>query len=132
VRAIQAKGKTVVLTTHYMEEAYLLCDELLLMDRGVIIAEGSPQSLLKTHFDGVTIELPVADFAPMREKLDRALVNVEWTAHVKESSVEIPTKNVTAVLSELGGSGVTLERMRIRERTLDDLFLALTGKDLRT
>src|SRR3970282_3030014 len=64
VRSIKSQRKTIVLTTHYMEEAYALCDEIAIMDRGRIIAQGTPEALLLEHFEGVWLELPRAAFAP--------------------------------------------------------------------
>ena len=58
VRGIKAEGKTILLTTHYMEEAYELCDTIAIMDHGRIIAQGSPQALLQEHFNESVIELP--------------------------------------------------------------------------
>ena len=59
IRDIKAEQKTVALTTHYMDEAYQLCDEIAIMDRGRIIAQGSPQQLLKSHFENSVISLPL-------------------------------------------------------------------------
>jgi ABC-2 type transport system ATP-binding protein len=61
IKQIKAKEKTVVLTTHYMEEAYVLCDEIAIMDHGKIIAQGTPNQLLADHFDDVVLELPIKD-----------------------------------------------------------------------
>jgi ABC-2 type transport system ATP-binding protein len=58
VRLIRKRGKTIVLTTHYMEEAYELCDTIAIMNNGKTIAEGSPNELLKTHFRGIAIRIP--------------------------------------------------------------------------
>ena len=66
IRSIKAERRTVLLTTHYMEEAYFLCDVIAIMDRGRIIAEGSPSRLLKEHFDDVVLELPREDSAASR------------------------------------------------------------------
>lgn len=125
VQAIKARGKTIVLTTHYMEEAYLLCDQILLVDRGILIAEGAPRTLLQSHFNGVTIEIP-------KSSSPKSLKDLKLTFEVHEQGdyFEIPTAKVTSVLLELHASGVSLEGLRIRERTLDDLFLALTGKEI--
>ena len=103
-RSIKARGKTILLTTHYMEEAYALCDEVAIVDRGRIIAQGSPDSLLKTHFDGVVIEL---------------------------EGTEIMTNDVEKTLDGLRAEGRSLAHLRVRPRTLEDLFLALTGRELR-
>ena len=103
-RSIKARGKTILLTTHYMEEAYALCDEVAIVDRGRIIAQGPPDALLKEHFDGVVIEL---------------------------EGEEIMTNDVEATLDGLRAAGRSLAHLRVRPRTLEDLFLALTGRELR-
>jgi ABC-2 type transport system ATP-binding protein len=124
VGAIKAQGKTIVLTTHYMEEAYILCDEIAIMDRGKIIAQGSPRALLAAHFNDVILQLPKRDFPLAPEHLAFAV-----TQH--EDTVEISTDDVNGVLQELLARGVSLAHLRIRARTLEDLFLELTGRELR-
>jgi ABC-2 type transport system ATP-binding protein len=126
IREIKARRTTVLLTTHYMEEAYELCDEIAIMDQGRIIAQGSPQALLKAHFDAVAILLPAADL----EHAGAGLRDLS-AVPVREGLVEIQTSSVEQTLRRLLESGVPLQRVRIREQTLEDLFLALTGKDLR-
>ena len=66
VQSIKARRKTIILTTHYMEEAELLCDEIAIMDRGRIIAQGTPRDLLREHFAEVMLELPRQDFPAAR------------------------------------------------------------------
>jgi len=123
VRDIKAQGKTILLTTHYMEEAYVLCDEIAIMDRGRIIAQGSPDALLKAHFEAVVLTLPKADFDPPAEFAHALLDAGElW---------ELSTREVPVALTALEGAGAGLQRLRIRERTLEDLFLELTGRELR-
>jgi len=124
VRNIKARGKTVLLTTHYMEEAYELCDEIVIMDRGRIIAEGSPDALLAAHFSDVVLQLPREDFTAAAEALP-------LTVYCGDDTVEILTCTVTDTLRALLDVGVSLDRLRVRSRTLDDLFLELTGKELR-
>jgi len=124
VRSIKARGKTVLLTTHYMEEAYELCDEILIMDRGRIIAEGSPDALLAAHFSDVVLQLPRRDFTAAAEALP-------LTVFCEDDTVEVLTCTVTETLKQLLAAGVSLDRLRVRSRTLDDLFLELTGKELR-
>ena len=58
IEGIKQAGKTILLTTHYMEEAYRLCDEIAIVDRGKIIIEGKPDDLLKEHFSSTVIRLP--------------------------------------------------------------------------
>ena len=59
IEDIKQAGKTILLTTHYMEEAYRLCDEIAIVDRGRIIAQGIPDELLKQHFPAAVVRLPV-------------------------------------------------------------------------
>ena len=124
IRTVKARNKTVILTTHYMEEAYFLCDTIAIMDHGRIIAMGSPAQLLREHFEDVILELPREDFA-----LDRAQVPFQVLEGAEQ--VEISTSNVDATLKYLMDSQVPLKRLRIRPRNLEDLFLELTGKELR-
>ena len=124
IREIGERGKTVVLTTHYMEEAYELCDEILIMDHGKIIAEGTPDSLLAKHFNDVVVQLPAAD---LPEDFDSKGMEVLRA----NGSVEILTSDVNAVMEALMASHVSLKNLKVRQRTLEDLFLELTGKELR-
>ena len=122
VHDIKAEGKTVVLTTHYMEEAYELCDEIIIMDHGKIIAQGTPQNLLAQHFTDVVVLLPKTDLADK----DLSIPVLE-----NGDNCEILTRNIDQTIQQLIDAGVSLARLRIRERTLDDLFLQLTGNELR-
>ena len=125
IRSIKAEGRTVLLTTHYMEEAYELCDVIAIMDSGRIIAEGPPSRLLEDHFDDVVLELPREDFRG--EPADFPLPVL-----VASDRIEISTGDVEGALQALLGRGVPLKRLRIRPRNLEDLFLELTGRELRT
>ena len=119
---IKREGKTLLLTTHYMEEAYALCDEIAIMDHGHLIARGTPKALLAQHFDEKVLELPA-----------RLLEGRRWSfpVHVGESGAEIHTREVNQVLAELIGAGVDLTELHQRPPSLEDLFLELTGTALR-
>ncbi len=125
IERIKAEDKTIVLTTHYMEEAYLLCDTILIMDHGHIIAQGSPAKLLKEHFSDVILSLPRSVWSPALGAACPFLV-LEL-----EDSIEISTADVDAAIRWLGEQAVSLAGLRIRPRTLEDLFIELTGKELR-
>jgi ABC-2 type transport system ATP-binding protein len=129
IRKIKQQGSTILLTTHYMEEAYELCDEVAIMDRGVIIAQGAPDALLKQHFQGVAIQMPREDFdrAQWRDETHRTALQ----PFAMEDQVEIQTGNLDETLRVLLDAGTPLSRIRIREQTLEDLFLSLTGKEIR-
>jgi ABC-2 type transport system ATP-binding protein len=125
IRSIKAERRTVLLTTHYMEEAYFLCDTIAIMDQGRIIAEGQPSRLLKDHFEDVVLELPREDFRG--ETADFPLPVL-----VANERVEISTSDVERALRALLDRGVPLKHLQIRPRNLEDLFLELTGRELRT
>jgi len=121
---IKSRDTTIILTTHYMEEAHILCDEIAIMDQGQVIAQGSPEALLKNHYDDVILQLPSAEFPD-------ALVHIPHKLMKTQELVEISTVDVSETLRQLAGHDVPLNHLRIRPRNLEDLFLELTGKDLR-
>jgi ABC-2 type transport system ATP-binding protein len=125
IQSIKARKKTIVLTTHYMEEAELLCDEIAIVDRGRIIAQGSPRRLLTEHFAEVMIELPKQDFPARARSLPLRIIDTP-------ERIEITTDDLDATLRTLIDAHVPLADLRIRPANLEDLFLKLTGKDLRT
>ncbi len=126
VQSIKAEHKTLVLTTHYMEEAYELCDEIVIIDRGRIIAQGSPRALLKKHFDSAVISLP-ANEIPAAMEQDGSL-----TLHRRNGQVEILSEDINSTIRHLIEFSVSLSHLQVRSRTLEDLFLELTGKELRS
>ena len=120
---IRAEGRTIVLTTHYMEEAELLCDMLAIIDGGRIIEQGAPAALLEKHYGHTLVTL------------DRTA----WPAgmpfsephHFEDDTVVIETRNVPATLSALAASPAALDSLRVKRPTLEDLFIKLTGHRLR-
>jgi ABC-2 type transport system ATP-binding protein len=124
IRMIKAQGKTIVLTTHYMEEAYELCDEIAIMDRGRFIARGTPEQLLRDHFGSVILQFPNEDVAGRLKGFPAPVVQ-------RDSEVEVQTSDVDGIVKLLLERGVPLSRMKMRSWNLEDLFIALTGKDLR-
>ncbi|MBV9343998.1 MAG: ABC transporter ATP-binding protein [Gammaproteobacteria bacterium] len=124
VQSIKARRKTIILTTHYMEEAELLCDDIAIMDRGRLVARGAPRQLLHEHFAAVLLELPRQDFPAQARELP--LTVIEGTERV-----EISTHDLDGTLRLLLQAQVPLARLRIRPANLEDLFLELTGKELR-
>jgi ABC-2 type transport system ATP-binding protein len=124
VESIKARRKTIILTTHYMEEAELLCDEIAIMDRGRIVAQGPPLKLLREHFAEVLLELPRADFPAAARTLPLQLID-------SRDLVEITTHDLEGTLRTLLEAQVPLTNLRVRPPNLEDLFLELTGKELR-
>ena len=124
INDIKAEGKTIILTTHYMDEAYTLCDEIAIMDHGKIIAQGTPKVLLAENFNDVILQLPEIEL----QNVDLSSL----TTYRSNGHIEITTCDVNKIISMLIENNVSLSQLQIRHRTLDDLFLELTGKDLRT
>jgi ABC-2 type transport system ATP-binding protein len=107
-----------------MEEAQLLCDEIVIVDHGRIIAQGAPQTLLREHFKAVLLELPGEDWTPAARGLGVSFFEAA-------GRVELTTNDLEGTLRTLMQAGVSLAHLSIRPPNLEDLFLELTGKDLR-
>jgi ABC-2 type transport system ATP-binding protein len=122
VENIKADGKTVVLTTHYMEEAEILCEEIAIMDQGRIVAQDNPESLLRANFQGVIISVPFDDTDG----------SVPDGARVRNGKLEIETEDIEASLRTLLSHNISLEGLNVHTADLDDLFLKLTGSSLRS
>jgi ABC-2 type transport system ATP-binding protein len=124
VKRIREDGTTIILTTHYMDEAQVLCDEIAIMDGGKIITQGSPMALLHRQYSNAIIELPIADVSGDLTAIDHRVLETQGL-------IEIATNDVNASLQALSKSVVGLNRLRIRQPNLEDLFLDLTGHSLR-
>lgn len=132
VEGFRARGLTVLLTTHYMEEAERLCDRVAIVDRGKIIALGSPRALVASLGAEHVLEIET-EKTPDLDRL-RSLPSVEslrsadgtLSLTVREVHVAVP-----AVLGELDRQGLPLTRMTTHHATLEDVFVTLTGRHLR-
>ncbi len=123
IEGIKQAGKTILLTTHYMEEAYRLCDQIAIVDHGKIIIEGNPDELLKKHFQSSIIRLPqrsVADSAKLPDEIQ-----------LVDNQYELFTDDVPGSIAMLEKLGFSLSDCQISAPTLEDLFLKLTGHALR-
>ncbi|MCO4793238.1 MAG: ABC transporter ATP-binding protein [Bacteriovoracaceae bacterium] len=127
VRDIKSSGKSVILTTHYMEEAFELCDEIAIMDKGKIIAKGTPKELLSIHFKNSIIQIPPGKtYDEIKSRSDLGEI------HIKDHLLEIHTENLNDTLKFLTTLGLDLTGLNIRHSNLEDLFIHLTGKELRS
>jgi ABC-2 type transport system ATP-binding protein len=124
VQTIKAEGRTLVLTTHNMEEAQYLCDEIAIMDYGRIIANGTPTELIKRYCGGVTVTLPSQNLDSVQSKLSDP-------HHLLRERVEIMTDDLNRCVTELVSQNVDLKDMTVRSPNLEDVFLSLTGRQLR-
>jgi ABC-2 type transport system ATP-binding protein len=125
VQSIRAGGSTILLTTHYMDEAQVLCDEIAIMDAGKIVTQGSPDELLQKQYDGLIIELPISD-------LTDDLSGIAHTLHENLGIIEVVTTDVSESLKLLAPHVSNLNQIKIRQPNLEDLFLDMTGHTLRT
>lgn len=123
IETVRQRGKTLVLTTHYMEEAQRLCDEIVIVDRGQIIARGSPKALVTAHFPGAVLRLPENAW-PGAEPLP-------GYCEVRDGYLEIFTDEVPPLLEQLERAGANLNELKVEVPNLEDVFLKLTGHTLR-
>jgi ABC-2 type transport system ATP-binding protein len=128
-------GVTVFLTTHYLEEADVLCDRILVIDHGVIVAAGTPDEL-KQRVSGDAVLLRLVDVidAPDAARLAGALPGAEPPAvdgDVVHVRVPDGGSALPGLLRELDRAEVPLAAVEVRRPTLDDVFLSLTGRSLR-
>ena len=132
IEGFKADGMTVVLTTHYMEEAERLCDRVAVMDHGRIIALDSPGALVRASFEEDAIEFVSNDGLTANDLSGLAAVTSatsQGSAHSIFSS-DIP-RTMGSLLDLAAERGAPLEGMRVRHATLEDVFLKLTGRTLR-
>ncbi|KYC46909.1 MAG: Trehalose/maltose import ATP-binding protein MalK [Candidatus Methanofastidiosum methylothiophilum] len=124
LKDLSSKGITVIITTHYMEEAAKLCDRLVIMDNAQILVEGTPKELIKKYVGDHIVE--AENTAEIKACLTKNNINYE----IANESVEIYTENIQGItnllLNQCTESGVTA-----RPATLEDVFLKLTGRKLR-
>jgi len=138
IRGFQRAGGTVLLTTHYMDEAERLCDRLAIVDHGLIIAEGSPSDLIDRLGGHHVVEFSASDGAAAHHAADlerwRGLPSVE---SVREDdglvalNVKEPHLTIPALLDAIEQQGRALDHLTTRQASLEDVFVRLTGRHLR-
>jgi ABC-2 type transport system ATP-binding protein len=136
VRAFQRNGGTVLLTTHYMDEAERLCDRLAIVDHGQIIAEGTPADLINRLGGHHVVEFSVGSNSHNGAGLDiwRALPGVESVRNddgLVCLSVREPHLTIPALLDAVDQQGSQLLHLTTRQASLEDVFVRLTGRHLR-
>ena len=124
---LKQQGVTIVLTTHYMDEAEQLCDRLVVMDKAKIVAFGSPRSLIDQYSSREVLELRFAiDSTPPLDKLNGLAERVE----ALPDRVLLYTNDGEAAATAVHGRGLRPESTLVRRGTLEDVFLRLTGRSL--
>lgn len=132
IQELQQMGKTIFLTTHYMEEAQHLCDRVAIIDHGSIIVLGTPQQLIGDHFQEKAIELSAVESDD--ETILQQLPGVTRVQKV-DSQITLYSTEVEATLRELiqleKEQQLTVAGLAIRQASLEDVFLKLTGRSIR-
>lgn len=132
IRDIRRRGATVLLTTHYMEEAEALCDRVAIMDGGRIIAEGPPARLVDEHFDETPIEVPAGG-----AELDGAPGGVPGVERLQREGGALTLYSsdtgatLTALTAMATAGRTSIDGLHVRRPTLEDVFLRLTGRRIR-
>ena len=122
ITKIKQQGKTIILTTHYMDEAEYLCDDIVIMDQGKIIAQDTPSKLLNQHFSGAIIRLPI-------DNLNGKSIE-DFGRPFGHHHVDIDAQDVETSISDLLKNDVKLDGLQVKSANLDDLFIKLTGHQL--
>ncbi len=125
---LKQRGVTLVLTTHYMDEAEQLCDRLVVMDRGRIVAEGSPRELIETHSPREVLELRYP--AGTNEARAPDVDGIGHRLEVLPDRVLIYADDGESALAEVHARGSQPESALVRRSSLEDVFLRLTGRSL--
>ena len=134
VRRFQRGGGTVLLTTHYMDEAERLCDRIAIIDHGVLIASGTPTELIERLGGYRLVEFSATGSAVAMPDTWRSLPGVE-AVHQEDGTVTLSVRQlhetVPALLAALESRGSELLRLTTRDASLEDVFVHLTGRHLR-
>jgi lipooligosaccharide transport system ATP-binding protein len=125
---LKEQGTTLVLTTHYMDEAEQLCDRLVVVDKGTIMAEGSPAALIKQYSTREVVEVRFG--SEKNATVSAQLKGIGDRIEVLPDRILIYSDNGEAALSEIVGRGLNPITSLVRRSSLEDVFLRLTGRSL--
>jgi ABC-2 type transport system ATP-binding protein len=135
VRQFQKRGGTILLTTHYMDEAERLCDRLAIIDHGQIIAEGTPLELIERLTGHHVVEFAVSGNGVTHENTWRSLPGVQAVRNEEDGvmalQVNEPHETIPALLAAVQQRGMRLDHLTTRQASLEDVFVKLTGRHLR-
>ena len=133
IRSLVEDGTTVLLTTQYMEEADQLADDIVVLDRGQVIAQGSAAEL-KARIGGQFLSVRLNDRSALNQAAEVLSSYVDETPHVDEASVEISVaitnggRRLAGIIRDFDEAGIEISEIGIRQPTLDEVFLSLTGQ----
>nr|WP_010175949.1 ATP-binding cassette domain-containing protein [Bacillus coahuilensis] len=132
VKRLKEQGKTVLLSTHYMDEAHVLCDRIGIMDQGELIALDTPTNLVKTLQSSSTVEFNLTN--RQSEEWFSGMDGVE-EVRIKDRFVQLYTDDIqrtlTSLINKSTEENVKIEDLQTRQATLEDVFIHMTGRRLR-
>ena len=135
IEEFKQAGRTILLTTHYMDEAERLCDQLAIMDHGKVIARGTPGELIASIGADHLVELSTSDGSRAVDLTALRQVESVRDVRAENGSIRIQTtelhRAVPALLEELRRQGIPLSELSTHSATLEDVFVSLTGRHLR-
>ena len=135
IRAYQSRGRTIMLTTHYMDEAERLCDRVAVVDHGKTIAIGTPSELIRQYGGEHVVEFDIAgDGPPLELPLLSCLGGVEQSRITDDGYLLVvrePHVAISSLFDYCQSNGLALSHLTTRQATLEDVFIALTGRHLR-
>jgi ABC-2 type transport system ATP-binding protein len=135
IERFQSEGRTVVLTTHYMDEAERLCDRVAIVDHGKVIALDTPRALIASlggeHVVSFTLEVPTSDVSDTELRAVDGVTGVRRDGGAFELTAKELRRTVPAVLAFLDRRALRLAELRTHSATLEDVFVNLTGRHLR-
>ena len=128
LKELHNNGKTILLTTHYIEEAELLCDKVSIIDEGKILKQGSPKSLTEDlGQSGITVQLT-------QESIDKKLPMLDLDYSIEDSRIHFSVKNpelvIPKIIQELTSKNIAIHSIKTETSSLEDVFLSLTGKSI--
>ena len=134
IKMLRDKGATIVYTTHYMEEAEILCDRIIILDKGKIIAEGTKEELkeMTKIEEKITLEIDSLNEEIINEiKEFNNVDNVTYDRNILVVTYKKGKNNINELIDYLKNKKVNYNKIFVERPTLNDVFLELTGKDLR-
>jgi len=135
IEGVKRAGRTVVLTTHYMEEAERLCDRVAIVDHGKVIALGTPRQLVASLGAQHVVEFRIGEAAVPVSDQDLLALDGALSTRTRDGSYLVESthahRTVPALLAMLSVRGLPLDELRTHSATLEDVFVHLTGRQLR-
>ncbi|MDQ3986283.1 MAG: ABC transporter ATP-binding protein [Actinomycetota bacterium] len=128
LRVLKRRGVTLVITTHYMDEAAQLCDRLVIMHQGKILVEGSPGELIRTHVAPEVVELSAPD--DQMHALSEQIAPYATSHEIAGDRLILHVDDGEALLKAVNDAGLSYDAAMLRRATLEDVFLKLTGRRL--